>query len=142
MRLMPRLRTSNAAAAVASALPLGHVEEVDAATVAADALSLHTQLLAIQLDAGFVAGNPSAPFLAAIAAAATLADDNVAPAQSLTDDLTALVGLGDVATTLAALNIANGELAAAQPCPSTSRPQRCPICPPWQRPMRCTALHP
>ena len=109
------LAASNAAAAVVSALPLGHPELADAEAVAANALSVHAQLVVIQSDLGFADGSPAAPFLAAIAAAATLADANVAPAQSLTADLTALVDQsGQVATTLAALITANGQLAAAQ----------------------------
>ncbi len=105
------LAASNAAAAVVTALTVGHAELADAQAVQANALALHTQLVAIQ--GALVEGQSPAPHLAAIATAATLADENVAPAESLTADLNALVDPDAVAETFAALTAATDALAAA-----------------------------
>ena len=105
------LAASNAAAAVVTELSVGHVEFGDAQAVQTNELALHTQLVAIR--GALVEGQAAGPHFAAIAAAATLADENVAPAESLTADLNALVDPDAVAEALAALTAANDALATA-----------------------------
>lgn len=105
------LVASNAAAAVVTALTPAHAELADAQAIQANALSLHTQLVTLQ--GALVEGQSPAAHFAAIFAAATLAHDNVAPAESLTADLNALVDPDAVAAALANLNAANATLATA-----------------------------
>ncbi|MFK4486709.1 peroxidase family protein [Bradyrhizobium sp. USDA 336] len=105
------LAASNAAAAVVTGLSVGHAEFADAQAVQTNALTLHSQLVATR--GALVEGQSAAPHFATIAAAATLADENVAPAESLTADLTALVDPDAVAEALAALTAANDALATA-----------------------------
>ena len=89
----------------------GHAELADAQTVQTNALAVHTQLVAIQ--GALVEGQSAGPHLGAISTAATLADDNVAPAESLTADLTALVDPGGSPRLWQLLTAANAALATA-----------------------------
>ena len=89
-----------------------HAEYADAQAVEASAIALDDAMQA--LDLALADSDVSPTDGADLVAAQAAANGNVLPAASLASDLNAMVGLGDVATTLAALNIANAELAAAQ----------------------------
>ena len=101
-----------AASALVVQLGVGHAEYADAQAIEASAIALDDAMEA--LDPALGDSAVSAADGAALVAAQASANGNVSPAASLASDLNAMVGLGDVATTLAALNSANSELAAAQ----------------------------
>ena len=115
--LAAAVAAADAASVAASALvtQLGglHPEFANAQAVETNAIALVAAMAAVSiaLADSIVDGTDGSDLVAA----QSLANANVAPAQSLTVDLTALVDLsGQVATTLTALNMANTELAAAQ----------------------------